>query len=241
MSTSNIWHMCRRIWFLKGNLVYFYKMKRKGSEVPQSCPTLCNPMDRNLPGSSVHGIFQARALEWVAIAFCRFTSWGMNNSQPKHWTIISTCSPPMIPGTSLVVESEKGWTQGHSSLADPISNWPSSVMTLQSVPPAKCQGLNSVCFDRFIYIYIYIYTCFCSTVPKGLSSEMRGQKRKSPQDITLLRYFIKPQKSVFLDDTLTMGWSSTEHLPGHGDIWIPLVNMVPNVVAFYSLSNKKIW
>ena len=34
------------------------------SEVPQSCPTLSNPMDCSLPGSSVHGIFQARVLEW---------------------------------------------------------------------------------------------------------------------------------------------------------------------------------
>ena len=38
-------------------------------EVSQSCPTLSNPMDCSLPGSSVHGIFQARVLEWVAIAF----------------------------------------------------------------------------------------------------------------------------------------------------------------------------
>ena len=37
--------------------------------VTQSCPTLSNPMDCSLPGSSVHGIFQARALEWDAIAF----------------------------------------------------------------------------------------------------------------------------------------------------------------------------
>ena len=39
------------------------------SEVAQSCPTLRNPMDCSLPGSSVHGIFQARVLEWVATAF----------------------------------------------------------------------------------------------------------------------------------------------------------------------------
>ena len=39
------------------------------SEVVQSCPTLRNPMDCSLPGSSVHGIFQARVLEWGAIAF----------------------------------------------------------------------------------------------------------------------------------------------------------------------------
>ena len=39
------------------------------SEAAQSCPTLSNPMDCSLPGSSVHGIFQARVLEWSVIAF----------------------------------------------------------------------------------------------------------------------------------------------------------------------------
>ena len=39
------------------------------SEVAQSCPTLCNPMDCSLPSSSIHEIFQARVLEWGAIAF----------------------------------------------------------------------------------------------------------------------------------------------------------------------------
>ena len=39
------------------------------SEVVQLCPTLRDPMDCSLPGSSIHGIFQARVLEWVAIAF----------------------------------------------------------------------------------------------------------------------------------------------------------------------------
>ena len=38
------------------------------SEVAQSCPTLCDPRDCGLPGSSVHGIYQARILEWVAIS-----------------------------------------------------------------------------------------------------------------------------------------------------------------------------
>ena len=46
-----------------------YKIQMSKSEVAQSCPTLCDPMDCSLPGSSVHGIFQARVLEWVAIAF----------------------------------------------------------------------------------------------------------------------------------------------------------------------------
>ena len=40
----------------------------------QSCPTLCDPMDWSLPGSSVHGILQARILLWVAISFSRGSS-----------------------------------------------------------------------------------------------------------------------------------------------------------------------
>ena len=44
------------------------------SEVAQSCPTLPDPMDCSLPGSSVHGIFQAKVLEWVAIAFSNLDS-----------------------------------------------------------------------------------------------------------------------------------------------------------------------
>ena len=55
----------------------------KESEVAQSCPTLCKPMDCSLPGSSIHGIFQAIVLEWVAIPFSRGSSW------PRDWTLVS--------------------------------------------------------------------------------------------------------------------------------------------------------
>ena len=41
------------------------------SEIAQSCLTLCDPMDCSLSGSSIHGIFQARVLEWIAISFSR--------------------------------------------------------------------------------------------------------------------------------------------------------------------------
>ena len=55
------------------------------SEVAQSCPTPCDPMDCTLPGSSVHGIFQARVLEWGAIAF----SWIVVNKSEQN---ISSCT-----------------------------------------------------------------------------------------------------------------------------------------------------
>ena len=50
-------------------------MAESESEVSQSCPTLCDPMDCcSLPGSSIHGIFWARVLEWVASSFSRGSS-----------------------------------------------------------------------------------------------------------------------------------------------------------------------
>ena len=51
-------------------------------EVAQSCPTLSNPMDCSLPGSSDHGILQARVLEWVAFAF---SVWGPRKRQKSTW------------------------------------------------------------------------------------------------------------------------------------------------------------
>ena len=52
----------------------------------QSCPTLWDPMDCSLPGSSVSGILQARVLEWVAISSSRGSSW------PRDWTLVSYVS-----------------------------------------------------------------------------------------------------------------------------------------------------
>ena len=56
------------------------KEKSEGA-VTQSCPTLHDPMDCSLPGSSAHGIFQARVLEWGAIAF---SAWVMRAGQPQR-------------------------------------------------------------------------------------------------------------------------------------------------------------
>ena len=54
------------------------KVKRE-SEVAQLCPTLSDPMDYSLPGSSIHGILEARVLEWVAFAFSEGLRQGLAN------------------------------------------------------------------------------------------------------------------------------------------------------------------
>ena len=64
-------------------------MKVKGeSEVAQSCPTLHDPMDCSLPGSSVHGIFQARVLEWGAITFSGTALQGSAKAKKSLWPIL---------------------------------------------------------------------------------------------------------------------------------------------------------
>ena len=74
MFSSNICHC--------NYYVSLIRLKVK-SEVAQLCPTLCDPMDCSPPGSSIHGIFQERVLEWGAISFSR------GSSQPRDWTQVS--------------------------------------------------------------------------------------------------------------------------------------------------------
>ena len=71
------------------------------SEVAQSCPALCNPVDCSPPGSSIHGIFQARVLEWVAISFSGGFSW------PRDWTgspvLQADTLPSEPPGKGMLI------------------------------------------------------------------------------------------------------------------------------------------
>ena len=73
------------------------------SEVAQSCLTLSDPMDCSPPGSSVHGIFQARALEWGAIAF---------SEGSKEMSIKTTLRYPLTPVRTAIIESteSKCWS-----------------------------------------------------------------------------------------------------------------------------------
>ena len=58
-------------------------MHESEREVTQSCPTPSDPMDCSLPGSSIHGIFQARVLEWGAIAFSKILYYNILNED--YW------------------------------------------------------------------------------------------------------------------------------------------------------------
>ena len=74
----------------------------------QSCPTLSDPIDCSLPGSSIRGIFQARVLEWGAIAFSENSSWALSNS--KRWCYESAAlnMPANLENSAVATGLEKG-------------------------------------------------------------------------------------------------------------------------------------
>ena len=61
--------------------------KESKSEVAQLCPTLCDPMDCSQPGSSIHGLFQARVLEWVVISFSNLSQYQGLIARKMTWDI----------------------------------------------------------------------------------------------------------------------------------------------------------
>ena len=79
--SGSVWYVL--MWQVQGVTPATLIAVNEVSEVAQMSLTLCDPMDCSLPGSSVHGIFQARILEWVAISFSR------GSSQPRDWTQVS--------------------------------------------------------------------------------------------------------------------------------------------------------
>ena len=82
-------------------LLQFIKVKSE-SEIAQLCPTLRDPMDCSPPGSSVHGIFQARVLEWDAIAFSDATF-------QLFWVVLEDTGQGACPGQRSITEG----TQDH--------------------------------------------------------------------------------------------------------------------------------
>ena len=97
------------------------------SEIAQSCLTLSDPMDYILPGSSIHGIFQARVLEWSAIAFsiCRALSYKcdpvVENSPPDAENMVvipdwGTKTPQGVWHNTLTPKKDGDWVPEKPSL-----------------------------------------------------------------------------------------------------------------------------
>ena len=134
-------------------------------EVAQSCPTLGDPMDCSLPGSSVHGIFQARGLEWGAIAFSSmFTStaqfyFGVNKLTKGVWCYINEAAflEASFPREEREINKENKLFSSEEFGAYNCNNYPkltclgASIMQSWSLFKAQCFMLAVNLTDTLTY------------------------------------------------------------------------------------------
>ena len=142
--------------------------------VTQSCPTLCDPMDCSPPGSSVHGILQARLLEWVAMSFSRESSWFRDQawvsciagrdslpSEPLAHQIAPLSDPNFQRGTSTARPHrthEHPQCKSHTCISEPsglrdtpvqglLNTWRICLRIQAVVPWERREGRREVCWS----------------------------------------------------------------------------------------------
>ena len=142
---------------------------RVQSEVAKLCMTLCNPIDCSLPSSSIHGIFQARVLEWVAISFSGYRRLRMtdeNEAEQEIWGQIN--GDPLWPVQVTLQQTIVKFLLGKELIY--IHFWrkwqPTPVLL-----PGKCHGRRSLIgynlwyckesdiTERLHFHFIYHSTC----------------------------------------------------------------------------------
>ena len=120
-------------------------------EVTQSCPTLCNPMDGSLPGSAVHGIFQARILEWAAISFSR------GSSQSRDRTRVA-CIADKLFTVWATREALQNWKRNYLS---PMRLIKSECIQFLALKHKICSKSQVILFQRLtIVTNIAMNLCF---------------------------------------------------------------------------------
>ena len=129
--------------------------------VTQSCPTLCNPVDCSLPSSSVHGIFQARILLWVAISFSRGSSWPRDQTQVsciagRFFTVWATLP---FNSPAWLVEERDGWVlESNSGRSTTIAR--STPLLNRSTFKDEVWAVLKIQVN-WKEVYLYLFQCNC--------------------------------------------------------------------------------
>ena len=159
--------------------------------VTQSCPVLCNPMDCSPPGSSVHGVLQARTLDCVAIPFSKgsslprsqtqvactasrfFTNWAIREALGVLEEIPSVSSWPQTYGNRIVEDST---CRNLHFIVSPIpmcAPWRISIIKRDSIPGQICSqsyletitfsATKQVAYDTVKFLALAMCLCMCPT------------------------------------------------------------------------------
>ena len=155
-----------------------YQVSESESEVAQSCPTLCDPMDCSLSGSSVHGIFQARVLEWIASNHLKPVLTDYNYDHPGN------CG--MQIKTSWIQEEDTGTLLSlaiQNVVNGPVES-PGNLLNIQFWLLSQTKQLNQMHFNMIQVIDTYAH-CHrkwwwlcrmerdCTELPKKLKERKR--------------------------------------------------------------------
>ena len=169
--------------------------------VAHSCPTVCNPMDCSLPGSSVCGIFQARILEWVTISFSRGSSQLRNpNCHLLHWLADS------LALNHLGSPARKYWRENRklipsSTVLEILFSFPSSPAI--DIYSFFLQLFKRIFFnvDHFYSLYWLCYNTACLLCFGFLAPKQVGSQLPQPG--------VKPTTPALEGEVLTSGQPGT--------------------------------
>ena len=139
--------------------------------VTQSCPALCDPIDYSLPGSSIHGIFQARFLEWVAISYFRESCWPRDQTHISCVALVGRFFITGPPGNPLHMSS---FIQSCLTFAAPwIAAHQASLSSTISQNLLKFISVESVILSNYL-IFCHPLLLLPSVFPsiRGFSNEL---------------------------------------------------------------------
>ena len=141
---------------------YIYIYAAVAAKSLQSCPTLCNPIDGNPPGSCVPGILQARTLEWVAISLSNAWKWKVNVKSLSHvWPLATPWTAAYQAPPSMGFSRQEYWSwvplPSPEDLPDPGIKPRSPVLQADSLPSKATREVPYMCIHIHVYIYIYIW------------------------------------------------------------------------------------
>ena len=136
--------------------------------IAQSCLTLCDRMDYSIPGSSIHGIFQARILEWVAISYSRGSSWSRDGTcisciAGEFFTTSTTWEAWFYHTTFLIWQKNQNeeLIGGCQGLGMVFSVFMASLITIAQIwKQSKCL-LTGEWMKKLMYIHTIDCCCCC--------------------------------------------------------------------------------
>ena len=104
------WHLgCFHFWAIMCNTSV--NPSAAAAKLPQSCTTLCDPIDSNPPGSAVPGILQARTLEWAAISFSNAWKWKVKvKSLSRAWLLVTPWTAAYQAPPSMGFSRQEYWS-----------------------------------------------------------------------------------------------------------------------------------